>query len=125
MVFFDGVCHLCNGFVDWAVRRDRERLLTFAPLQGETAERMLNPDQRQGLSTVLLWDEGRILTKSSAVLGITSRLPGWGWTRALGFVPRVLRDFIYDLIARNRYRLFGRREHCRLPAPEEREILLP
>jgi predicted DCC family thiol-disulfide oxidoreductase YuxK len=125
IVFFDGVCHLCNGFVDWIVARDLDQKILFAPLQGETAAKNLNQDQRQALESVLVLSQGKILSKSSAVLLILEQIPGYGWTRAFQIVPCFLRDLIYNFVARNRYSWFGKSETCRLPTPEEKQVILP
>ncbi|MFN7729866.1 MAG: thiol-disulfide oxidoreductase DCC family protein [Bdellovibrio sp.] len=125
IVFFDGVCHLCNGFVDWIVARDQGQKILFAPLQGETAAQNLTQDQRQALESVLVLSQGRILSKSSAVLLILEHLPGYYWTGLFQIVPLFLRDLVYDFVARNRYRWFGKSETCRLPTPDEKQVLLP
>lgn len=125
VVFFDGVCHLCNGFVDWIVTRDRDQKILFAPLQGGTAKDHLAQDQRQALDSVLVLSQGRIFEKSEAVLLILAHLPRWRWTRVFRWIPLAWRDRAYDLVARNRYRLFGKSETCRIPTPEERSVILP
>jgi predicted DCC family thiol-disulfide oxidoreductase YuxK len=125
VVFFDGVCHLCNGFVDWAVARDQNKQLLFAPLQGSTAASSLNLKQREKLESVLVLDRGEVFEKSDAVLRVLSRLPRWKWTAVFRLFPRALRDAAYDFVARNRYRWFGKKETCRLPTPEERQSILP
>jgi len=125
VVFFDGVCHLCNGFVDWVVARDPEQRILFAPLQGATAEKTLTKDQRQGLSSVLVLSQNEIFEKSSAVLLVFEQLPGYRWTRVFKLIPPFLRDLVYDWVARNRYAWFGKSETCRLPTPNEKSALLP
>ncbi len=125
VVFFDGVCHLCNSFVDWVVARDTSRRLLFAPLQGQTAAERLSRRQRDALSSVLVWDGFQVLEKSEAVLCVFAQIPGYRWTRIARLIPLALRDRIYDFIARNRYRWFGQRETCRLPTAEEKQSLLP
>lgn len=125
VVFFDGVCHLCNGFVDWIVAHDPDQKILFAPLQGGTAKDHLTHDQRQALDSVLVLSQGRTFEKSEAVLLILEQLPGYAWTGALRWIPLVLRNGAYDLVAKNRYRLFGKSETCRIPTPEERKVILP
>lgn len=125
VVFFDGVCHLCNSFVDWVVRHDRDKRILFAPLQGETAANHLTPEQRKELSSVLVKDGDRILEKSEAVLRVLAELPGWKSLATLRLIPRPLRDLVYDFVAKNRYRWFGKYETCRVPTPEERQSILP
>jgi predicted DCC family thiol-disulfide oxidoreductase YuxK len=123
LVFFDGVCGLCNGFVDFLIRRDGARALRFAPLQGSTAARF---DQLpRGLDSVVVVDGHRVLVKSDAALCALSRLGGaWRLWTVARIVPRRVRDAVYDVIAQNRYAWFGRREACRIPTPDDSLWLL-
>ncbi len=126
VIFFDGVCGLCNRFIDFVIARDRAGLFRFATLQGETArERLAGADL--DLNTMVLWEEQGILRKSTAAARILIRLGGvWGLCgTALRLVPRPLRDIGYSLVARNRYRLFGKKATCRMPTPAERARFLP
>jgi predicted DCC family thiol-disulfide oxidoreductase YuxK len=125
VVFFDGVCLLCNGFVDFLLRRDVERVFQFAPLQGEKAKVLLPAGLRDGLDTLVLWNQGQMFVRSDAVLMILGQLGG-AWTLArLGWaVPRPLRDLAYRLVAARRYAWFGKRDTCRLPTAEERARFL-
>ncbi len=127
IVFFDGVCHLCNGFVDFVIARDRHHRIFFAPLQGETAQRHLQSEDRLALESVVLVEGRKTYRRSQAVLRILFQLGGpWLLLGLAGSaVPSGLRDSIYNFIARNRLRWFGRREVCRLPSPGERGQLLP
>ncbi len=128
IVFFDGVCHLCNSFVDFAIQNEKaaKKSLFFAPLQGEIALRLLPRSDREDLQSIVYWDGGKLHRRSNAVLHIFSELDfPWGWLSRLGFcVPAFLRDAIYRTVAKNRYRWFGKREHCRLPQPGEKSQLL-
>ena len=125
IIYFDGVCHLCNGFVDWVITRDQHQKFRFAPLQGETAAAFLPAEQRQNLQSLVVTKGGLQLQKSTAVLEILRELPFWKWTQILRLLPRSLRDLIYDFVARHRYTWFGRRELCRLPTAAEKGRLLP
>lgn len=126
IIFFDGICHLCNTFVDEVIQRDRKRLFQFAPLQGETAAKLLTSEERSRLESILLWQAGQKLQRSEAVLKILVSLGGGFRVFALGYlIPPYLRDLIYNWVARNRYSWFGQREICRLPQPGEHERLLP
>jgi len=130
IIFFDGVCNLCNGFVDFLIRRDRSGKFRYASLQSEEAAEYLeeythivtgtNPE-----SVVLLTREGEVFTESNAVLRIAGILGG-GWQLMKGFFifPRWFRDRIYRWVARNRYKWFGERETCRMPTAEERDRFL-
>lgn len=128
IVFFDGVCSLCNSTVDFLIRRDLAGRLQFASLQGETAARLLPEPSRTDLNTMVLRTEGgATYRRSSAAIRILWRLGG-AWTVAailLWIVPKPLRDLGYRLVASNRYRLFGHRETCRMPTDEERSRILP
>lgn len=122
IVFFDGVCNLCNAFVDFLIARNAD--FAFAPLQGEAAKRTL-PDRARNLKSVVLWSQGQSWEKSDAALLILQQLGGpWWLMRVFWVVPKFLRDLAYDVVAANRYRVFGRRETCRLPTPAERARFL-
>lgn len=134
VVFFDGVCGLCNCFVDFILSRDRRGAIRFAPLQGETAKAVLSSEFRvpsaktQSFDTIVWLDSSsREFVRSAAAVRVLWRLGGvWsiiGWL--LWLIPRPLRDVGYRLVASNRYRWFGKKETCRLPSPAERERFLP
>jgi predicted DCC family thiol-disulfide oxidoreductase YuxK len=127
VIFFDDVCVMCNGFVNFLLKVDRRQQFLFAPLQGETARKLLPPlaDDPARWSMVYL-DEAGIHEQSSASLEVYRRLGGAWFLLSLGrFVPRWFRDPVYRVIARNRYRWFGKRETCRVPTAEERARFLP
>jgi predicted DCC family thiol-disulfide oxidoreductase YuxK len=127
IVYFDGVCGLCNRFVDFLLTQDTRDRLRFAPLQGETARQNLPQKLTENLKTVAFVEGGRFWTHSAAVVRIFWRLgPVWRMTGTLlWLIPRPLRDAGYRLIAARRYRLFGQRETCRLPTEAERARFLP
>ena len=123
-ILFDGVCNLCNGFVQFVIRHDPEGRFRFAALQSEAGHRLL---AAQGLApvvlaaapeSVLLLSSGRLYSHSTAVLRIAGRLGGIWQLAAVGWVlPRTWRDALYRFVARHRYRWFGRQESCMLPTP--------
>ncbi|CAN5908482.1 thiol-disulfide oxidoreductase DCC family protein [soil metagenome] len=120
VLLFDGVCNLCNGAVLFVIDRDPEGYFRFAPLQSDFAQRLLDHHGcgEADLSSMVLLEEGRCYTRSTAALRIARRLPGlWPLLFAFIVVPRPVRDAVYDWIARNRYRWFGRTESCRIPTP--------
>jgi predicted DCC family thiol-disulfide oxidoreductase YuxK len=126
IVFFDGLCHLCNGFVDAVIQRDLEHRFQFAPIQGETAQKVLTPEERSKLETVILVVGDQHFQRSEAVLRILIGLGGGYRFFLAGFLlPAFLRDQVYGLVAGKRYAWFGQREFCRLPRPDEKEYLLP
>jgi len=126
IIFFDGICHLCNGFVDKVMQRDPHAHFQFAPLQGETAAKLLSSAERLQLDTVILWKDGKKYYRSEAVLKILVKLGGVYSLFALGyFLPPFVRNALYTWVAKNRYSWFGQRETCRLPGPHEKNRLLP
>jgi predicted DCC family thiol-disulfide oxidoreductase YuxK len=127
VVFFDGVCGLCNRFVNFVIRRDSLCEFRFSPLQGETARERLAAADVRDLKTVVLVDGEGTHRKSTAVLRVLGRLGGfWRAVAAvLRLVPRPLRDVGYSWIAGTRYAIFGKKETCRLPTPAERGRFLP
>ena len=126
IVFFDGVCGLCSSSVDFFIRHDRSGRLRFAPLQGETAVKCLDAADRENLSSLVFFHEGRSLRKSSGIIQILRQLGGiWRFLGAvLWIIPKPLRNLGYTCVATFRYRLFGKKETCRMPTPEERGRLL-
>lgn len=125
IIFFDGVCGLCNRAVDFLIRRDKNRLFRFAPLQGKTASIVL-PSALIGQPETIVCKDGNVLYyKSNAILHILIQIGG-GWKLAvlLYVIPKFIRDLCYDMVAHNRYKVFGKKESCRLPSPEEREVFL-
>ena len=125
IVFFDGVCSLCNFAVDFITQRNPQRTLKIASLQGETAQKMLDEELRSVLSSLVYFENGKIYTHSDAALRICKDLSfPWNLFPILLLVPRFLRDFVYKLIARNRYKMFGKRDTCRLPTKEEASYFL-
>jgi len=129
LVLYDDVCALCNATVAFVLNRDRGRTVRFAPLQGETAASLLatRPELR-GIDSIVWIDlDGRAFTRSSAAIGIGRQLGG-GWSvlaAMAGVVPAALRDAVYDLVARWRYRIFGRYDACPVPPAEHRARFLP
>ena len=126
IVFFDGVCGLCNHTVNWLLAHDPEHRLRFAPLQGTTAAEFLGEEIRNRLDTLVFVLDGAIFMRSGAVSRILMTLGGhWrvlGWL--MWVVPWPIRDFGYRIVSRSRYRLFGKHESCRLPTPQERAVFL-
>jgi predicted DCC family thiol-disulfide oxidoreductase YuxK len=119
IILFDGVCNLCNRSVQFILRRDRRRLFVFASLQGSAGQQLL---QKFGLparefNSFVLIENDKVYTRSSGALRVLLHLDGgWPLLYCLWIIPKPLRDRIYDWIARNRYRWFGRRESCWVPS---------
>jgi len=121
LVIFDGECVLCSAWIKFILPRDSQRRFRFASIQGipgrEIAAQLgIDPDAPTTNAVIC---DGVAYFKSDSALAVLGRLDGWRWTRMLRVFPRALRDWIYDRIARNRYRLFGRTDHCMLPPPDQ------
>jgi len=127
VVFFDGVCNLCNASVQFILKRERSSVLCFAPLQGETFRALEIPGKELLPDSIVLFENGKLYTESAAVLRIARRLSfPWRWLALPGWLlPRFVRDPIYRFIARNRYRWFGKKDVCYLPTPELKARFLP
>lgn len=127
IILFDGICNFCNYWVNFAIKRDKKKKLFFTPLQGETAKQILpqyniNPTS---LRSVVFIDQDKAWTQSSAALRICKYLDG-GWKLFYGLIiiPKFIRDFFYNIIARNRYRWFGKKDTCMIPTPDMKERFL-
>lgn len=121
VILFDGVCNLCNSSVQFIIRRDPKATFRFAALQSEAGQQLL---KSFGLSTdsfhsIILIKNGKFLQRSNAALEIAKGLTGL-WPLLYGFklIPAFFRDPLYNLIANNRYRFFGKKDHCMIPTPE-------
>ena len=127
VLFYDGHCGLCDHSVTFVMRRDVHQVFHFAQLQGETAARHLPAPDVSLLKSVVVWDATGTYRKSAAVVRILWWLGGRWWVCSwlVWLVPRPLRDLVYSLISRTRYRFFGRYETCRLPTESERSRMLP
>ena len=129
ILFYDGVCGLCDRLVQFVLVRDRAAAITFAPLQGSTARETLVPrgaDPAKLDTLYVLTDDDRLLRRARAVLYLCGRL-GWPWRalRVFAILPTFLLDLGYGLVARVRYRVFGRFDACRLPSGDEKVRFLP
>ncbi|MFQ3594429.1 MAG: thiol-disulfide oxidoreductase DCC family protein [Gemmataceae bacterium] len=121
IVLFDGLCALCDASVQWLIEHDSAGRLRFAALQSETGQALLTRFglPRSGFKSLLLVEGDRYWLRSTAALRIAGYLDRpWNFGSAFLLLPAFLRDPLYDLVAMNRYRWFGRRESCRVPSPE-------
>ncbi|MBT8336731.1 MAG: DUF393 domain-containing protein [Gemmatimonadetes bacterium] len=131
VLLYDGLCGLCDRTVQMVLRADRRGVLRFAPLQGDFAAHVFERHPEVGAvdSLILIESDGagreRVRLRSDAALALADHLGGaWRLAGVLRVVPAPLRDAVYDLVARTRYRVFGRREACRVPSLEQRERFL-
>lgn len=123
IVLFDGICNLCSASVQFIIKHDKHSRFRFASLQSAYAMEMLNGffsgNREIGLYSIFLIEGNRIYSRSDAVLRIARRLNGaWPLLSALRIIPRFIRDPIYNLISRNRYRMFGKKDQCMIPTGE-------
>ncbi len=119
VILFDGVCNLCQGAVQFVIRRDRKALFRFASLQSPVAAELLGRELVGDPESIILVDGGQVYERSAAALRIARRLDGlWPVLYVLIIIPRPLRDAVYNWIARNRYRWFGRQATCLVPTAE-------
>lgn len=129
VVLFDGVCNLCNGTVQFIIRHDPKGQFRFASQQSEAGQRLL---AQYGIQTsqaladsVVVIEDGRVYFESDAALHILYRLGGfWGKLYLFRLLPRSWRDWLYRLVARNRYAIFGKQESCMIPTPDLRQRFL-
>ena len=126
LLLFDGHCNLCNGAVDFVIRRDKKGVFKFASLQSEIGQKILSENKMpiDSFDTLILYENKKIYTHSTAVLRIAKKLPYWKIFYVLIIVPKFVRNFAYSFVARNRYKWFGKKETCRLPTPAERARFL-
>jgi predicted DCC family thiol-disulfide oxidoreductase YuxK len=131
IIFFDGVCGLCNKTVDFVLREDREQTFLYSPLQGETF-RQIARDHPETLNANSLFvlipgpEKEILLRRSDAFLYILNKLPRYRSLARVGLkIPASIRDAVYRLIAATRYQIWGKRDSCRLPSAGERVRFLP
>ncbi len=121
VILFDGVCNLCNGFVQFVIRHDKKQQFHFGALQTPNAQQLLSDFHLSDkhLKTIILIQNNKAFTESAAVLNVAKQLQG-GWKLFYVFIiiPKPLRDWVYKLVAKYRYRIFGKREVCMVPTPE-------
>jgi predicted DCC family thiol-disulfide oxidoreductase YuxK len=132
VVLFDGVCNFCDASVNFVIEHDAEGYFKFAPLQSEAGRKLAaehglrsEPDAKHTaadpipIDSVILVEDGKAYTHSTAALRIARRLGGlWSLLYGLIVIPKPIRDFFYRLFAKHRYRIFGRKDECMLPTPE-------
>ena len=128
ILLFDGHCNLCNAWVNFIVKRDSSSTIRFASLQSLAGKRLLeehkiNPNY---VDSLVFFEEDEVSLSSTAALRILAYLDGWERHLInLIFLPRTLRDLVYRFVAKNRYKWFGRKEHCMVPTVELNKRFLP
>ena len=122
IILFDGICNLCNYWVDFIIKRDKDKTLKFATLQSDAGKKIANQFSivNKNIDSIIFIKGGNYFARSDAVLEIAKELKSvWKILYLLKVIPRHLRNFIYDLIAKYRYAIFGKRNSCRVPTSEE------
>lgn len=117
IILFDGECNLCNSSVQFIIKKDPEGYFQFASLQGKTGQKLLKKcNIYHEINSIVLIENDRFYTKSSAALKICKKLEGiWKLCAIFEVIPTFIRDFFYDIVAKNRYKWFGRKESCMVP----------
>lgn len=126
-MLFDGVCNFCNSAVNFIIKRDKKKRYVFGPLQSEPGRRLLAAHNLPAdkLSTFILIEDGKAYSKSAAALRIARNLSGlWPLLYPLIILPAFIRDIVYNIIAKNRYRWFGKMDQCMMPTAELRARFL-
>lgn len=119
IIFFDGVCNLCNSSVQFVIKRDKRATFRFASLQSNASKEALPKELIDGLQSLVLLNDGKTYSKSTAALLISRRLSGiWPVLSIFLIIPRFIRDAFYDFVAKNRYKWFGKSDSCMIPTPE-------
>lgn len=121
LILFDGVCNFCNSSINFIIKKDKKNIFRFAPLQSNTGKNLLEQHQLKdkNIDSIIYIKNGKAYKKSTAVLQIVKKLGGFYFLfYTFIIIPPFIRDLFYDIIARNRYRWFGKREACMIPTAE-------
>jgi predicted DCC family thiol-disulfide oxidoreductase YuxK len=123
IILFDGICNLCNSSVQFILKRDPDAHFRFGSLQSDFGQASIEKyGLSKNLSSIVLIEDDKSFIKSTAALKISKHLQGaWKLLSILQIIPRPLRDFFYDIIAKNRYKWFGKQDSCMLPSPEYKD----
>jgi predicted DCC family thiol-disulfide oxidoreductase YuxK len=125
VILFDGICNLCNASVQYVIKHDKKRLFRFASLQSSFGEKVLKENNlpHNTFNSFILLDKNKIYSRSTAALLVAKKLSGIvKLLYAFIIVPKFIRDFIYNVIAKNRYKWFGKQETCWFPTPELKSL---
>lgn len=127
VILFDGVCNFCNRTVNLMIKHNQSGVLKFSPNQSVAGQKMAKEFEIdiQSMKTVIAIIEGKVYFKTDAIIEIAKRLTGWPRIFSLlKFIPKPIRDFFYDIFAKYRYRLFGKKPHCMLPDQSVKDSFL-
>lgn len=119
IILFDGVCNFCNGSVNFIIEHDKESFFKFAPLQSEIGQKQIEKFGLSDVDSIILVEDDKAYTHSTAAVRIAKHLDGiWSLGYLFVIIPRPIRNLFYKLFAKNRYRLFGKKDVCMMPTPE-------
>ncbi|MCG3166880.1 MAG: hypothetical protein POELPBGB_02663 [Bacteroidia bacterium] len=127
VILFDGVCNLCNSSVQFIIKRDKKNIFRFASIQSEFGQRVI---KRFGLAdknidSIILFENDSVKIKSDAVIKIARQLGGiYSLLYVFNIIPEFIRNSVYDIIARNRYQWFGKKESCMIPTPDLKKLFI-
>jgi len=122
IVIFDGICGLCNKSVNLLIWLDKKSCLKYSSLQGEFVKTL---DVPSDLDSIIFYEDGTLYYKSTAILKILRSLGGmWVLTSIFFIIPKFIRDFMYDIIAKYRYKIFGKMKRCRIPNKDEKMLFI-
>lgn len=126
IILFDGVCHFCSQSVQFIIKRDPDRIFRFASLQSEAGVKLLKTSGLdENVNSFVFIDDGKCYLKSEAALRVAKHLTGfWKFLSIFLIVPRPIRDFVYQFVAKHRHKFFRKQERCLLPTTELRERLI-
>ena len=127
IILFDGVCNFCNASVNFIIRQDKKNVFQFAALQSNAGQQLAEKYHlpKKDIDSFVLIDNGKIYAKSTAGVRVYGKLPWiWKWTQIFWIVPKFIRDAVYDYVARNRYKWFGKKDQCMIPSAEVRSRFL-
>lgn len=127
IILFDGVCNFCNSSINFIIDHDPEKHFKFAPLQSDFGQKILRQFNKntEDFDSVILLKNNQLYQKSAAALEITKHLSGfWKYLAIFGILPNFILNFFYDIVAKNRYRIFGKSDACRMPTPDLKERFL-
>lgn len=127
IILFDGVCNFCNSSINFIIDHDPEKHFKFAPLQSDFGQKILRQFNKntEDFDSVILLKNNQLYQKSAAALEITKHLSGfWKYLAIFGILPNFILNFFYDIVAKNRYRIFGKSDACRMPTSDLKERFL-
>jgi len=127
IILFDGVCNLCNSSVNFVIKHEKPNTFRFAALQSEIGQQLLKKHQlnHQDLDSIVLIDREKSYIKSTAALHISKSLKGlYPLFFACIVIPTFIRNWVYDFVAKNRYKWFGKKERCMIPTPALKDKFL-